>query len=96
MIIEHEKRIYLECETIINGLIDNLSNTRLQFEVYGDELSKDQWYAFQENMRGYAGAIKMIIDTYREVTPLAERAEVMLGLSEQIQEILEAPSVTHL
>ena len=96
MIIEHEKRIYLECEALINSMIDNLSNTRLQFEVYGDELSRDEWYALQENMRGYAAAIKVIIDNYREVTPLADRAEVMLGLSEQIQSIMEAPCVAHL
>jgi hypothetical protein len=42
-------------------------------------------------MRGFAAAIKMIIDSYRELTPLAERAEFMLELSDQIALILEAP-----
>ena len=96
MNIEHGQRVYFEAETLINSMIDNLTNTRLHFEVYGDELDDVGWYALQENMRGYAAAIKVIIDEYREATPLAERAEFMLGLSEQIQKIMEAPSASRL
>jgi hypothetical protein len=90
-VVQHDNLIYFEAEQLINAMIDNITNTRLEFEVYGDELTKEQWIDTQENMRGFAAAIKMIIDSYRELTPLAERAEFMLELSDQIALILEAP-----
>jgi hypothetical protein len=90
-VVEHEGRIFFEAEHLINGLIDNLLNTLMETEVYGDEFSKKEYFAIQENMRGFSGAIKVIIDSYSHVTPLAERAEVMEKLSNQITNIINAP-----
>jgi hypothetical protein len=90
-VVEHNNLIFFEAEQLINAMIDNVTNTRLQFEVFGDELDKDEWVNVQENMRGYAAAIKVIIDAYREVTPLPERAEFMASLSGQIDAIMNAP-----
>jgi hypothetical protein len=90
-VVEHNNLIFFEAEQLINAMIDNVTNTRLQFEVFGDELDKDEWANVQENMRGYAAAIKVIIDAYREVTPLPERAEFMASLSGQIDAIMNAP-----
>jgi hypothetical protein len=90
-VVEHQGRIFFEAEHLINGLIDNLLNTLMETEVYGDEFSKVEYFAIQENMRGFAGAVKVIIDSYSQVTPLPERAEVMEKLSNQIINIMNAP-----
>jgi hypothetical protein len=90
-VVEHNNLIFFEAEQLINAMIDNVTNTRLHFEVFGDELDKDEWANVQENMRGYSAAIKVIIDSYREVTPLPERAEFMASLSKQIDAIISAP-----
>jgi hypothetical protein len=95
-VVEHNNLIYFEAEQLINVMIDNVTNAGLELDVYGDELTKEQWIDAQENIRGYAAAIKVIIDAYSELTPLAERAEFMLMLSEQITNILEAPRAEHL
>jgi hypothetical protein len=94
MIVRHDNSIFFEAEHLINSLIDNVTNTRLHFEVYGDEFTDQEFVAMQENMRGYAAAIKVVIDAYRQVTPMPERAEFMLALSDQVQLILDAPLAT--
>jgi hypothetical protein len=95
-VVEHNNLIYFEAEQLINAMIDNVTNAALELDVYGDELTKEQWIDAQENMRGYASAIKIIIDAYCELTPLAERAEFMLMLSEQMTQVLEAPRAERL
>jgi hypothetical protein len=91
MIVRHDNSIFFEAEHLIDSLIHNITNTRLYFEVYGDEFSDQEFVAIQENMRGFAGAIKVVVDAYRKVTPAADRAEVMLALSDQMQLVLDAP-----
>jgi len=95
-VVEHNNLIFFEAEQLINAMIDNLSNTRLNFEVFGDELGEEDWVSIQENMRGYAAAIKVIIDSYREITPRQDRADFMGSLSEQIDSIMNAPRTRRL
>jgi hypothetical protein len=95
-VVEHNNLIFFEAENLINLMIDNLTVSQMELEFRGDEVDEAMWVDMQENMRGYAAAIKVLIDSYRELTPLADRAEIMLGLSSQITQILEAPRATRL
>jgi len=95
-VLEYENFIFFEAENLISSMIDNVTNTSLEFEVYGDEMTSEERRDLQENMRGYAAAIKVLIDAYSELTPLAERKDFMISLSDQIVKILEAPRVAYL